>query len=87
MTASQDFQFTSSNGTFVLYPITADHAGVYLCEANNGVGNPISKNFSIAVEGINLYLSKKMKPKEDKYFLNGILFLFCVSFKMMRTFI
>ncbi|CAL1281289.1 unnamed protein product [Larinioides sclopetarius] len=47
---NQDSTFASNNGTFVFMQISSDDAGIYVCEANNGVGNPISKNFSIFVE-------------------------------------
>ncbi|GBL76498.1 Down syndrome cell adhesion molecule-like protein 1 [Araneus ventricosus] len=44
------FEVSSSNGSFVIESVTADHSGMYICEASNSVGSVISKNFSIAVE-------------------------------------
>ncbi|XP_054724330.1 cell adhesion molecule DSCAML1-like [Uloborus diversus] len=44
-------EITSKNGTFTFASIKADDSGVYICEANNGVGSSITKNFSITVEG------------------------------------
>ncbi|GIY67333.1 titin [Caerostris darwini] len=49
---SGHFEVTSNNGTFVVESVTADHSGMYLCEASNSVGSVISKNFSIAVEDL-----------------------------------
>ncbi|XP_055939792.1 cell adhesion molecule DSCAM-like isoform X4 [Argiope bruennichi] len=49
-TSNQDPKFSSSNGTFVFLQISSDDAGMYVCEAKNGVGSPLSKNFSIFVE-------------------------------------
>ncbi|GFU28491.1 titin [Nephila pilipes] len=64
---SGHFDIMSNNGSFVLESVTADHSGMYQCEASNDVGSLISKNFSIAVEEaiILLLISKELMSIPD----------------------
>lgn len=51
-----DFVQQMENGTVIIKSAELDHTGYYTCEAENGIGMPLTKTVIIKVRGNNLYI-------------------------------
>ncbi|XP_054724336.1 cell adhesion molecule Dscam2-like [Uloborus diversus] len=50
----KDSMSVLSNGSLIIPTLKYEYTGIYLCEANNGIGKAIQKSISIQVHGIDL---------------------------------
>ncbi|VDP91701.1 unnamed protein product [Echinostoma caproni] len=69
VSCQQDSQFRMSS-RLSLYRLTEDDVGTYVCEVNNGLGEPVQKRVSF----LHPYFTKRFSDLKTKQFLSGARF-------------